>query len=276
MKESEIIDQLRSEIKRLRSIIAATSPDLASLLRTRGLTIYKSQPAQDLLLPPAPHLDSFYRKLLHYSFRIFLRDVIKHQQQFTVSQVSRYTSPAVAGEYITFLLDVGLLEKPDSHSFRLIRRPIRSFGATLEWLLAEICKRELGVEAVWGVKFRGQGTGGDYDILARINSSLLYLESKSSPPKQVLASHVAAFFDRINDLHPNLSIFFMDTELRMKDKIVPMFAEELARRNADPPAIQRVEKELFAVGDALFIMNAASSIRGNLERILMEFFKPDR
>ncbi|MCK9296844.1 MAG: hypothetical protein M0P70_17400 [Desulfobulbaceae bacterium] len=102
MKESEIIGKLRDEIKRLRSIIATTSPDLESLLKTRGLTIHKSQPPQDLLLPAAPHLDSFYRKLRHYSFRIFLRDVIKHQEQFSVSQVTRYTSPAKAGEYLTF------------------------------------------------------------------------------------------------------------------------------------------------------------------------------
>ena len=276
MKESEIIDKLRGEIKRLRSIIAKTSQDLESLLKTRGLTIHKSQPPQDLLLPAAPHLDSFYRKLRHYSFRIFLRDVIKHQEQFSVSQVTRYTSPAKAGEYIDFLLAVGLLEKSDSRCFRLVRRPIRSFGATLEWLLAEIFKRELGVEALWGVKFRGQGVGGDYDILARINCSLLYMESKSSPPKQVLASHIAAFLDRIGDLHPNISIFFMDTELRMKDKIVPMFEEELARRNAHPPRISRMEKELFAVGATLFIMNSAGTIRGNMERILMEFFNPDR
>ncbi|MBU4264150.1 MAG: hypothetical protein KKC76_20055 [Proteobacteria bacterium] len=277
MKESEIIDKLRCEIKRLRSIIAATSPDLPALLKTRGLTIYKSQPAQDLLLPDASHLDSFYRKLLHYSFRIFLRDVIKHQQQFSACDVTRYTSPAKAAEYIDFLTDVGLLEKLDNPSFRLAKRPIRSFGATLEWLLAEIIKRELGAEAMWGVKFRRQETGGDYDILAKINCSLLlYMESKSSPPKQMLPKHIAAFLDRIGDLHPDISIFFMDTQLRMKDKIVPMFAEELARRNDHPPQISRVENELFAVGSTLFIMNSSGSIRGNIERILMEFFNPDR
>ncbi|MBU0965401.1 MAG: hypothetical protein KKA54_03360 [Proteobacteria bacterium] len=276
MKESEIIAKLRREIKRLRSIIATTSPDLHILLKTRGLLIYKSQPDQDLLLPDTPHIDSFYRKLLHYSFRIFLRDVIKHQQQFSVSQVTRYTSPAKAEEYIDFLTDVGLLEKKGSDNFRLIRKPIRSFGSTLEWLLAEIFKRELGVEAVWGVKFRGQGVGGDYDILAKINCSLLYMEIKSSPPKQMLPKHIAAFLDRIGDLHPHISIFFMDTELRMKDKIVPMFQEELARRNDHPPQISRVENELFAVGSNLFIMNAAGTIRGNIERILMEYFNPDR
>jgi len=276
MKESEIIDKLRREIKRLRTVISATSPDLQSLLKTRGLTIYKSQPPQDLLLPDVPHIDSFYSRLLHYSFRIFLRDVIKHQQQFSVSQVTRYTSPAVAEQYVAYMKEIGLLDQPDNHTFRLVRRPIRSFGATLEWLLAEIFKRELGVEAVWGVKFRGQGVGGDYDILAKINCSLLYMEIKSSPPKQMLANHIAAFLDRINDLHPTISIFFMDTELRMKDKIVPMFEEELSRRNTQPPEIRRMENELFAVGNTMFIMNSSGTIRGNIEKILIEFFNPDR
>jgi len=276
MKESEIIDNLRREIKRLRTVISETSPDLKSLLRARGLAIYKCRPAQDLLLPAAAHIDGFYAKLLHYSFRIFLRDVIKHQQQFSVSQVTRYTSPAVAEQYIDYMAEIGLLERLDSGSFRLAAGPVRSFGATLEWLLAEIFNRELGMEAVWGVKFRGQGVGGDYDLLAKINCSLLYMEIKSSPPKKVLANHIAAFLDRINDLRPAVSIFFMDTELRMKDKIVPMFEEELLRRNPHPPLITRVENELFALGSTMFIMNSAGTIRGNMERILMEFFKQHR
>ena len=275
MKQSEIIDNLRREIKRLRTVISETSPDLQSLLKARGLSIYKCQPAQDLLLPEAAHIDSYYRKLLHYSFRIFLRDVIKHQEQFSVSQVTRYTSPAVAEEYIDYMVDIGLLEKLGSRTFRLARRPIRSFGATLEWLLAEIFTRELGVEAVWGVKFRRHGVGGDYDILAKINCSLLYMEIKSSPPKQMLANHIAAFLDRIGDLHPGISIFFMDTELRMNDKIVPMFEEELSRRDTHPPEIKRMENELFSVENTIFIMNSSGTIRGNIERILMEFFNPD-
>jgi hypothetical protein len=100
------------------------------------------------------------------------------------------------------------------------------------------------------------------------------MEIKSSPPKQVYAKEVAAYLDRVSDLNPKISIFFMDTELRMKDKIVPMFEDELLLKYPNPPEVRRMEKELFSIENKIFIMNAAGSIRGNIERILIEYFKP--
>ncbi len=274
MKESEIIDNLRQEMKRLRKVISETPPNLETLLGTRGLAIHKSEPLQDLLIPEPAHLSDFYKKLLHYSFRIFLRDVIQHQEKFSVKDVAKYASPEVTEEYVRYMVETGLVEPLDKEIFRLIRRPIPSFGVTLEWLLAEIFKRDFGVEAIWGVKFRRPGFGGDYDLLAKINSSLLCMEIKSSPPKQVYAREVAAYLDRVSDLNPKISIFFMDTKLRMKDKMVPMFEDELLLRYPNPPKVRRMEKELFSIENKIFIMNAAGSIRGNIERILIEYFKP--
>jgi hypothetical protein len=76
----------------------------------------------------------------------------------------------------------------------------------------------------------------------------------------------------------------MDTELRMKDKIVPMFEEELARRplaeitrffgSADkPPAVLRIEKELFHAGGKIIIINAKDSIVRNIEKVLSFHFR---
>ena len=258
----------------MRRVIFETPPNLETLLRTRGLAIYKSEPLQDLVIPETTRINGFYKKLLHYSFRIFLRDVIKHQEKFSVKDVAKYASPEVTENYIRFMVEIGLVEPLGKEIFRLIRRPIRSFGVTLEWLLAEIFKGDFGLEAIWGVKFRRPGVGGDYDLLAKINSSLLYMEIKSSPPKQVYVKEVAAYLDRVSDLNPKISIFFMDTELRMKDKMVPMFEDELLLRYPNPPRVRRMEKELFSIENKIFIMNAARSIRGNIERILIEYFKP--
>lgn len=274
MKESEIIDKLQQDIKRLRKVLSETPPNLETLLRMRGLAICKSEPSQDLINPERANKNAFYKNLLHYSFRIFLRDVIKHQDKFSVKDVAKYASLEVTEEYIRFMLEIGLVEPLGKESYRLVRRPIRSFGVTLEWLLAEIFKRDFGVEAIWGVKFRKPGVGGDYDLLAKVNSSLLYMEIKSSPPKQVYSKEVSAYLDRVFDLNPKISIFFMDTELRMKDKMVPMFEDELLLRYPNPPKVKRMEKELFLIENKIFIMNAAGSIRGNIEKILMEYFKP--
>ncbi len=272
MTEREDIADLKQEIKRLRKLVAQGAPGLESLLKQRGFRIYKKEPEDDLVLPELGAIEEFFRRMKKYSFRLFLRDVIKFQDGFTIEQLAKYATPEVTKEYTDFLRTHGLVEQI-GEGFRLKRRPVRSFGTTLEWFLAEVFKREFLTEALWGVKFRKIESGGDYDLIAKINGSILYMEAKSSPPKQVYDREIAAFLNRIEDLHPALAIFFMDTELRMKDKIVPFFEEEMKQRNKEPSHVVRMEKELFHIADRIFIINAAGSIVANIEKALQWYFR---
>ncbi len=269
---SDEIESLHNEIRRLRRSLSELTPSLDVLLKLRGFRIYKREPADDLLLPEKRFLVSFYEMLRKYSFRLFLRDVIKNQTFFRVQQVTRYATSAVTAEYTEYLREVGLIE-PLSDGFRLIRGPIKSFGETLEWFVAEIFKKEFATEAVWGIRFKRPKVGGDYDLIAKVDGSILYMEIKSSPPKQIYQNEISAFFDRVSDLSPEISIFFIDTELRMKDKIVPMFHEEYLKRAVAPPEIVRMEKELFQVQNRVFIINAKDSIDANIEKVLIWYFR---
>jgi hypothetical protein len=174
--------------------------------------------------------------------------------------------------YLSYLLDIGMVSE-GAAGYTLSHSRITSFGPTLEWYVAELFRREFGAEVFWGVKFRRPEVGGDYDVLAKLDNSLLYVEVKSSPPKQVTDSEIAAFLDRIDDLAPEAAIFLMDTELRMKDKIVPMFEQALAERMADTPPVLRVERELFHIQDRIFIVNAKESINRNIEKVVARFFR---
>jgi len=227
--------------------------------------------AEDLLVPSEEFVDEYYRILHKYSFRIFLRDVIKHQESFTPEQVTRYTTPDVAMDYLQYLSKVGLVEKK-AGTYGL-RRHIKSFGETLEWFIAEIFKREFGAEAIWGVKFKRPNIGGDYDVITKFDGSLFYVEVKSSPPKQVYEREISAFLYRVSDLAPEISVFLMDTELRMKDKIVPMFEQELRKRQARSPEMVRIEKELFQTGNRIFIINSKDSIVRNIETVMNWYFR---
>ncbi len=270
--DDEEIHALRSEVKRLRKTLSELTPALEALLKRRGFRIYKKEPSEDLVLPAKRFLDDFYEMLKKYSFRLFIRDVIKHQEYFMKEQVTRYATSDVTDAYIDFLLSVKVIE-PAGDGFRLIKRPMKSFGETLEWFLCEIFRREFAAEAAWGVKFKRPRVGGDYDVIAKIDGSILYMEVKSSPPKQIYDSEIAAFLDRTSDLSPEISVFFMDTELRMKDKIVPMFEEELRKRFPSPPPVARVEKELFQIWNKTFIINSKDSIAGNIEKVLSWHFR---
>lgn len=269
------VDFLKSEVKRLRKSLSELTPALSVILKRRGFKIYKKEPPDDLLIPRESFIDSYYEMLKRYSFRLFLRDVIKHQPLFTLQQVTRYATKEVTGEYIDYLIKTGLIVSEDG-AYNLAGRPIKSFGDTLEWFMAEILKREFSVETVWGVKIKGRSIGGDYDLLSKIDGSVLYMEIKSSPPKQIYLNEISAFFDRVYDLMPEIAIFFMDTELRMKDKIVPMFEDELKMRFSGPPEVTRMEKELFEMQTErpkIFIINSKDSIVNNIEKVLIRYFR---
>lgn len=275
MSSPEDIAELKAEIKRLRKTLAELTPDLQSLLRRRGFKIYKKEPAEDLLLPKKRFIDEYYETLKRYSFRLFLRDVIKHQESFQKEDVQRYATAEVTEDYINYLLKIGLAEHAGAGLFRLVKRPIKSFGETLEWFCAEIFRREFQTEAIWGVKFKRPLVGGDYDLISKVNGSILYMEIKSSPPKQIYQNEIAAFLNRVEDLMPEISIFFMDTELRMKDKIVPMFEQELSLRGSGA-AVERMVKELFHIGNNMFIINSKDSVVANIEKVLSWHFRGGR
>ncbi|MCL5022291.1 MAG: hypothetical protein M1497_02800 [Nitrospirae bacterium] len=288
----EEILSLKTEIGRLRKALSGLTASLPVLLRRRGFRIYKKEPSDDLLLPAKRYIDEYYRFLHRYSFRLFLRDVIKRQSGFAVGDVTRYATQGVTEEYVAFLRRIGLAGKRggEGGSYRLKKKPVKSFGPTLEWFLSEVFKREFGAEAIWGIKFKRPAVGGDYDLIAKMDGSLLYMEIKSSPPRQIYANEISAFLDRILDLAPEIAVFFIDTELRMKDKIVPMFEEELGKR---PPGafsscagrgvssgrsspIERIEKELFQAENKIFIINAKGSIVNNVEKVLSSYFRKAR
>jgi len=275
MSENNSFDEfqsLRDEIRRLRKSLSELTPPLDVLLKRRGFRIYKKEPSEDLLLPDYKFIDNFYEMLKKYSFRLFLRDVIKNQKFFRLEDVTRYATSEVTKDYIEYLRNMGLVEKL-SGGFRLSIGKIKSFGETLEWYVAEIFKKEFASEAIWGIRFKRPKVGGDYDLIAKVDGSIVYMEIKSSPPKQIYQKEISAFFDRVSDLSPEMSIFFVDTELRMKDKIVLMFDEELKLRHVNPPKIMRMEKELFQLKDKLFIINAKDSVAANIEKVLSWYFR---
>ncbi len=266
---------LREEVKRLRQALNRLTPSLETILKRRGFRVFKKEPTDDLLVPDEPFLGSFFDMLHKYSFRLLLRDVIKHQDRFTLEQVTRYSTARVIRSYLGYLREIRLITE-GAAGYVLSRSGITSFGPTLEWYIAELLHREFGAEVLWGVKFKRPKVGGDYDVLAKMDGSLLYVEAKSSPPKQVTESEVAAFLDRVEDLAPELSIFLMDTELRMKDKLVPMFEQELAKRSSEPPPVLRLERELFHVQERIFIVNAKENIGRNIGTVVARYFQGRR
>ncbi len=271
----EKVRTLQREIRHLRRLREEEADSLLALLRRRGLEIYRMNPTDELLLPPdAPAVlqQEYYERLHRYSFRLFLRDLIKHREAVGLSQLTRYCSAEVAAQYLHFLCEAGAAEQIAAARYRVVRT-VRSFGATLEWYVHRMLRQEFATPALYGVRFKGSGQSGDFDVLADVEGRLVYLEVKSSPPRGIEAHQIRAFLDRVAGLIPRAAIFFNDTELRMKDKLVPLFEEALQQRaehGSAAPLGERLWGEVFRFGGDIYLMNSRKRVSENLRRCLRQ------
>jgi len=269
------VDRLAAEVRTLRSRLSAADRDvLRHALRRRGLEV-KSELHTGCVLPRAAARAEFYRLLRHYSFRLFLRDLIRHRDGCVLDDLVRYCAAPVARRYLQWLLDHRLVR----HGRRGVRLvpDVVSFGPTLEWFVAEALQREFGIPSAWGLRLDGTRGGGDYDVVGFQEGACVYIETKSSPPRNIECRQVRAFCDRVETLQPQVAIFLNDTQLRMQDKIVRLFANELRGRPPGTPRrlrLTRISGELFAVGERLFIANGDPDLVGNIGLCLARHFHP--
>jgi len=240
------------------------------MLRRRGFHPNPWPP--DLPFPPSfdeAQQEALARRLDHYAFRLFLRGAIQHRDGFRPSQATRYVEAEAACEMAESLVALGLAERASRGRYRLLRPP-RSFGGTLEWYLARELGERLGFDVATALRFGAPGVGGDLDVVAAAEGLLLYAEAKSSPPRQISEEEVRAFFDRLEALRPHLALFVVDTALRLGDKVVPMLADELARRAGRRAAPRRVVREVWRLAPGLFAVGAKGHLSANVARAVAE------
>lgn len=245
-----------------------------AMLKRRGFRVLSYNPMGSLFFPRSLFEDRFledalYEMLKKYSFRIFIRDVIKNREKFAATDLLKYSTIEWVERYIAFLLEKGVIEEIAPGLFMLKAETVFSFGDTLEWFVASVFEREFLSSALWGVRLGGTDAGGDYDVIAAVENELVYVEVKSSPPKNIEELEVAAFLKRAETLNPAIAVFLEDTRLRMKDKMVPFFENAVKERGFE---VKRLHNETFSIEDKVFITNSfpdiASNIRSCVERHL--------
>jgi hypothetical protein len=257
--------------------------ELRGMLRRRGLNLFRQNPTQHLFFPPAfpqEEKQRFYELFKKYSFRLFLREILIRRGRFRVSEVVRFSTPETGKKYLQFLMEMGVAEPAGGFQYRLSHDPPASLGPTLEWYMAEVLRREFACPALYGLRCRGGRCGGDYDVVALMEGRLLYMEVKSSPPKNIEGVEIQSFLDRVKDFLPHLALFFVDTELRLKDKIVPFFETELfalgLRDNGNPPPIQKIGDEVFFAPPRIYILGSKRSISQNMAICFRHYFSGTR
>jgi hypothetical protein len=276
------VEQLSTEKESLKTVSMGDSFSVENLLQMRGLKIFRRDPKDRLVFPPdlsSSRESRLFETMKKYSFRLMLRDVIKHQSLFHIEDLTHYCSPEAAQDYCNFLSNMKIIKRNRQGGYRTSVSSLFSFGPTLEWFVAEMFKREFASPALHGVTLKETNSGGDYDVIASWNRRLVYVEVKSSPPKGIEQGEISTFFTRIDVVLPEMAILFNDTQLRMKDKLVVMFEEELKKRYGRKsktayPVIRLVD-ELFHVGDRIFIVNSKKDVLENFSACLNHYLRAE-
>lgn len=273
--------RLQREVTELRREADLRKHPVEIFLQQRGFPVLSHGASAQLLLPQTAsraHGNLFYSLLRRYSFRLFLRDLIQFPEGDDPAVLSRYCSMRTVHSYLRSLSDLGIVEIIPGKGYRLIAGRVPSFGPTLEWYVCEIFQREFLSPAIFNVRLDGTRHGGDYDVVAVLAGFLACVEVKSSPPRGVELPAVAAFWNRLRELEPHLAIFLVDTELRMKDKIVPLFEEAMfeSAREREAVSVERLVDEIFHIGHAVYLINSRRGIYTNMRRCVRDFLQKER
>ncbi len=216
---------------------------------------------------------ALYELLKRYSFRLFLRDLIRLRRGAHPTELTHYCSLPTAQRYLRRLQAIGVVRGTRGGRFQLRQRGIHSFGPTLEWFVARALQLEFGIPTAWGLRPDGTGGGGDYDVVGVADGALIYVEVKSSAPRNIEQRQISAFVERVAALAPNMAVLLNDTRLRMLDKLIPALRAELRRHQLGPGRIRRVQGEIFSRDDRLFVTNSEPHLIGNLAMCLARFFR---
>lgn len=274
----EEVARLKEEVGALRRRLQGNLHPVEKLLAQRGLAILSHGAGAQLIVPPdlpEPQQTRFYHLMRRYSFRLFLRDLIQFPRGRDMSTLARYCSLRTVRAYLKELEDLGAVKISADGGYRLRRDQISSFGPTLEWFVSGILQRDFLSPALFNVKLKDTRHGGDYDVISLLADHLVYLEVKSSPPRGVERSNVLSFLKRLRDLQPHAAIFLVDTELRMKDKIVPLFEEALEEMAAQKElrTAERLVDEIFHLEHVVYLTNSRKGIYSNLRRCFRDFLR---
>ena len=288
LDQARELSEFRAQLKVLKDRIESLEREslagenlLLRRLKGRGLRIHRQNPTENLLIPnnlSSEWVLKFYEMMKRYSFRLFLRDLIKTGGPFRSEELTRYCSGRVAEAYTRFLISTGTVVE-EGRQYRLNRPGVSSFGPTLEWFVAQMFQREFASPSVYDLRLVERGVGGDYDVIALWECRLVYVEVKSSPPKSIEDPEIGAFLSRLGDLITDVAFFFNDTHLRMKDKVVEIFRRELGKQrtdrvhNKDP---ERLSDELYYFAPSIYVLNSKKDIVANFSVCLRDNLRKGR
>jgi len=220
----------------------------------------------------------FYEEFKSFSFRQVLRSIYDSDcglSKDDLLQKFGNLSDSFLDEKLDFMLQTGCVSKQPNTGKHLGCKD-RNFGRTFEWFISEIMKREMCGIAASGIKILNLKCGGDFDVIARLEDLLVYIECKSGSIFNISESDLTNFIDRYQELAPSLSICLFDTNGlpdEFKGKFLKADWEKYGLKPREPKKRRIKNRGIFyELYPRIVTLTSEGNLIGNIKLSINHFF----
>ncbi len=207
-------------------------------LRRRGLDVVRCDDYRQVI----QHSDAFYAHMKSSGYRNVVRTVYEtagiERQELLERFPGFYTEDSLRRKVEQSICDNAVETDEDG---RLIPRSGKEYGVTFEWLVAHIVKNEMSGISSFGVRIADLEVGGDYDVLARLEDVIVFIECKTGTIGQISRADIDRFISRDGEISPNLSLFILDRN-GLTDDFCNMWGQAWGARGMGPLGPRRRSK----------------------------------
>ena len=148
--------------------------------------------------------DRFYKNCKSFAFRQILKVIYDSGKGYSFDEILKKVSTLThdsLSKKLNELLEEKCISQKDRHP-RFIAIQDKNYGRTFEWFVSEIIKREMHGISCSGVKIRKLRSGGDFDVLCRLEDLLVHFECKSGSVNNITEDDITKFIQRYKELAP--------------------------------------------------------------------------
>jgi hypothetical protein len=253
------IEILEGKVQIIESLLTEYFPfSIDKLLEQRQLKVVRENreiPVEDKKL--------LYKNLKSYHFRRVLHDVLflKEIDSKKEELLSQKWGSNVK-KYLKTIKELDIVSKEKDHLKSNFS--VSFMGNLLEWFIGKYLEEELHLETIINVRLKNFKEGGDVDVLSRIGTKFIMIESKESPPNNIPVSELKSIVKRAKILKPDLFILAIDTTLSIQRNIIDNLKWIL---KIGP---QRVKEGVYKAKKNFFIINAKRDLLQNIEFCVKE------
>jgi len=247
---------------------------IENTLKRRGFDVKDIEGSKKVI----QNSQDFYEEFKSFSFRQVLRSIYDSDCGLCkddILQKFSNLSDSFLSKKLNFMVQTGCVSK-EPNTGKYLRCNDRNFGRTFEWFISEIMKREMCGISASGIKILNLKCGGDFDVIARLEDLLIYIECKSGSIFNISETDLTNFIARCRELAPSLSICLFDTNGlpdEFKGKFLKADWEKHGLKPREPKKRRIKNRGIFyELYPRIVTLTSEGNLIGNIKLSINHFF----